>query len=393
MLGRDVTDGGFEDFVVVDDGRVGADGEIVGGGHDEAQSTERFVVDADEELVAERLPCDGDVDFGVLEEARAAAGIVEDGIVTRIEGGLHGDVPQRLVRSGRARGYLSVACPAAQRRCVNPGENATVRRKERECVDECTRRVCRSKKDNLTEQFLRRFCPMKFCKREYRRTDQMSPSFGERDSGMIDGGGREGEKIGVACDENASFRPTIRKLLFIAGGCETDIRGDGGVDTALAQTIEDRAFHVLVEMKSQAAHVGARNGLRRFAVCAACFFRSEVPREIVIRADLGVDFRAMIEVVGQGRVNVGERELRKLVDDFLGRASFFVPQDDVLDADAVAGDASFAATCAGGLYDVLFFGGGDHDSIVFGRSGEEQRESPRINLWRPVCRRNVGNRI
>lgn len=66
------------------------------------------------------------------------------------------------------------------------------------------------------------------------------------------------------------------------------------------------------------------------------------------------DLLTMIEVVGQRRIDIGQRNARKHIDDFIRAvAPHFVPDHDVLHADAMAGNAGPSAANTWRFCDVL----------------------------------------
>jgi hypothetical protein len=55
--------------------------------------------------------------------------------------------------------------------------------------------------------------------------------------------------------------------------------------------------------------------------------------------DLLIDLLAMIVIVCQCGIDVGQGELREAIDDFVRRQATFRPEDDVLDPNPMSGDA------------------------------------------------------
>jgi len=66
------------------------------------------------------------------------------------------------------------------------------------------------------------------------------------------------------------------------------------------------------------------------------------------------DVVAVIVVVRQGGIHIGECDARKLGDDLIRRQPMdLMPDDNILDADKAAGDARFAPAGPWGTHDVL----------------------------------------
>lgn len=77
---------------------------------------------------------------------------------------------------------------------------------------------------------------------------------------------------------------------------------------------------------------------------------AEFLRERAFRPHLLLDLLDVIEVKGEGRMDVGKSDGGKLGDDLVGRqALVFMPNHDIEHTDAVARDAGLAAANAGSL--------------------------------------------
>ncbi len=73
-----------------------------------------------------------------------------------------------------------------------------------------------------------------------------------------------------------------------------------------------------------------------------------------VLGDLPVNVVAVIEVVGECGVDIGQRQLRELFDNIVRRLPLaLVPRDDVLHADARPSDAGLAPTDPWGHVDVI----------------------------------------
>src|SRR5262245_27607922 len=76
---------------------------------------------------------------------------------------------------------------------------------------------------------------------------------------------------------------------------------------------------------------------------------------LIVLANLLLDLLSVVRIIRQGGGHVRQRDSGKRGYDFLGGASaHFVPDDDVHDANTVAGDASPAATDPRRFCNVLF---------------------------------------
>ena len=81
--------------------------------------------------------------------------------------------------------------------------------------------------------------------------------------------------------------------------------------------------------------------------------------EVLLYSGIGpghllLDLLRIVPVVGQGGVDIRQRELGEVRHDLIGALpSKFVPDIDILNADPRAGDAGLAATDSGLLLDVL----------------------------------------
>jgi hypothetical protein len=74
----------------------------------------------------------------------------------------------------------------------------------------------------------------------------------------------------------------------------------------------------------------------------------EIFGECILGIHLSLDFRPMVVEIGQGGINVRNRDLRKFRGNFRGSFSVqFVPDVDVPHADASAGNARFPAANIG----------------------------------------------
>jgi hypothetical protein len=100
------------------------------------------------------------------------------------------------------------------------------------------------------------------------------------------------------------------------------------------------------------------------------------------RFDLIIDFRTMIEVIRERCVYVGERDLRKLAHDLIGRAPFFIPSDDVLHPNAMSRDARFAAARFGRFDDMLFLDRRFHTTILHRWPKEGKPNGPTLTFGR-----------
>ncbi len=81
--------------------------------------------------------------------------------------------------------------------------------------------------------------------------------------------------------------------------------------------------------------------------------RTDFGRERIALADIVLNLGAVVVVIAQGGMDVGERNLGMLRDDFIRRETdVFMPDRHILNADAMARDAGLPAADAGCLFDV-----------------------------------------
>ena len=74
-----------------------------------------------------------------------------------------------------------------------------------------------------------------------------------------------------------------------------------------------------------------------------------------LRPHLLLNLPDVIEVVGQGSVDVGKGDGRNVRDDLIGSHTLvLMPDNDIADTDTVTGDAGFAATNARGRADPFY---------------------------------------
>jgi hypothetical protein len=84
-----------------------------------------------------------------------------------------------------------------------------------------------------------------------------------------------------------------------------------------------------------------------------------------------IDFVSMIEVIGKRRVDIRERQV-VFGGDFIGALAHpLVPNGDILDRDAMAGDPRLAARYAWGNLDMLVWRFRGHVESPFFRASEE----------------------
>ena len=92
---------------------------------------------------------------------------------------------------------------------------------------------------------------------------------------------------------------------------------------------------------------------------AAEFFRKRT-----LIPHLLLDFLDVIEIIGEGCVDVPESDSRNVRNDLVGgHALMLMPRDDIEHTDAVAGNAGFSAADAGRPGDPIL-GGRGHDSSI-----------------------------
>lgn len=103
---------------------------------------------------------------------------------------------------------------------------------------------------------------------------------------------------------------------------------------------------------------------RSFASSSDGVVTAELVREFALGSHLLLDIVDVIEVVGEGRVDVGKSDRRNIGDDLVGsHALMLMPHDDIDHTDTVAGDAGLAAANAGRPGDPIL-GGRRHDSSI-----------------------------
>ena len=82
-----------------------------------------------------------------------------------------------------------------------------------------------------------------------------------------------------------------------------------------------------------------------------------------LRTHLLLDLLDVIEVIGQGGVDIGERDSRNVGDDLGRHALMFMPRHHIEHADAVARNAGLAATNSRRPADPVLNGLGHNSSI------------------------------
>lgn len=93
---------------------------------------------------------------------------------------------------------------------------------------------------------------------------------------------------------------------------------------------------------------------------------AELFREFALRPHLLLDLVNVIEIVGEGRVDIGERDRRNVGDNFVGcHTLLLMPYYDIEYTDPVARDAGFTAADADRSADPIFRGSG-HDFSIEG---------------------------
>jgi len=88
--------------------------------------------------------------------------------------------------------------------------------------------------------------------------------------------------------------------------------------------------------------------------------------ELIVFTDLSVDFVAVVVIIGQSGVNVGQGELREDGYDLVRRLPLFGPEYFIMHSDAVSGDARSSPARPGGDFDVGLLKRRLHENIVAG---------------------------
>ena len=156
----------------------------------------------------------------------------------------------------------------------------------------------------------------------------------------------EPEKVIVLCHESASGRCGELKLRNVGPADQARVRGSGHVDVAPPKTGRDVGRDVFVQVKTN----GHRSGCFFQPLLAQLRFEqrwivtAEFVRKRAFRLHLLLDLFEVIEVVGEGGVDVGKSDRGEMRDDLVGRhALVLMPHHHIEYTDAMAGDARLAA--------------------------------------------------
>jgi len=76
--------------------------------------------------------------------------------------------------------------------------------------------------------------------------------------------------------------------------------------------------------------------------------------ELFVFPNLPVDFLAMVVIIGECRVHVGQRKLREVGHNLVRRLALLGPERDILDTYPVTGNAGPTAADAGRDLDMSF---------------------------------------
>jgi hypothetical protein len=94
-------------------------------------------------------------------------------------------------------------------------------------------------------------------------------------------------------------------------------------------------------------HVALRSSVMPLTLSLLCLVRIRI-----VIADLAVDFLAMVEVVCECRMHVGQRNGWNTGNYLVSRKPFLIPQGDILDANAMPCDKRSFATETRADFDV-----------------------------------------
>jgi hypothetical protein len=178
--------------------------------------------------------------------------------------------------------------------------------------------------------------------------------------------GMEPEEIIVLRYHDTSGGAGELKVRQISRASQAHFHRGGHFDVAPPKASRDVAGNVFVQMKTN----GRRSGCFLDAFRAQLRFEqgwittAELLRKRALRPHLLLDLFDVIEVIGEGGMDIGESDGWKVGDDLVGRhALMLMPPHDVEHTDAVAGDAGLAAANTGRPADPVL-GGLGHDSSI-----------------------------
>jgi hypothetical protein len=151
----------------------------------------------------------------------------------------------------------------------------------------------------------------------------------------------QSEEVIVKSNHDAVLGKGKVQMLFVGSAEQSGLLRGRDIDAPKAQAIGHNAVDVFIEMKADTDALSS--WLLRKNRLNTC---PEIIGEIFRFFYLSINFCAMIVVISQGRMYVGQRKLGKIRYYFLGRSALFGPDDDVGDANSSPHNSRLAATDA-----------------------------------------------
>jgi len=173
------------------------------------------------------------------------------------------------------------------------------------------------------------------------------------------------DEVTVARHQHAALRMSELQLLQVGGASEFLLDGGCHINPPQSQASGNSGVDVLIEVVFDFRHP-----LRSISPTTAAgqepgtCFRLQLCCNLGIIPDLLVDQTSVVVVIRQGRVHVGERQVRKRPHNLVGRPPLLGPENDVLDTDSRARNPRLPSAGAWVRFDVGFFRSSRHERIL-----------------------------